>query len=270
MNEAAPMRLTDILEALAVPRGQLVYAQASMDWMEKAGLKGPQALADLIEWVSPAGTLAMPSYPFRSTHREYLESQPTFDVRRTPSAIGLLTEIFRRTAGARRSLDPDFCVTALGADAAAIVGDAPSGADPFGPESSYERMLARDCTFVGLGVSLNTSSFIHVIDSRLQGVYPCAVYEVADYQATVVDATQVSRHLLRKALRPTFQRHTKPSRINDVMQPSDHVFRTIEIAGAQFFAWRLAPWADWCVSHARTAAATASLPCWLADIEVAA
>lgn len=265
-----PLRLTSILDALAVPRGQLVYAQASMDWMEKAGLKGPQALTDLIDWVSPEGTLVMPSYPFKTTHREYLESHPTFDVRRTPSAIGLLPEILRRTAGARRSLDPDFCVSALGPESAAIVGEAPAGADPFGADSSYQRMLNRDCTLLGLGVSLNTSSFIHVIDSRARDHYPFAVYESAAYRATVVDAAGVSRTVTREALRPAFQKQIKPSRINDVMQPSLDIFRTVEIDGARFFAWRLSPWAEWCLAHARTAAAAGERPCWLSALEVAA
>ena len=260
-------RLADILGVLAVPRRSLVYVQASLDWMQKAGLRGPEALADLLDWVSPSGTLVMPTYPFHTTHREYLASRPIFDVRRTPSAIGLLPEMLRRTAGSRRSLDPDFCVSASGADAAAIVGDSPSGADPFGPDSSYRRMLDRDCTLLGLGVSLNTSSFIHAIDSSVQGLYPSPVYEPAPYETRVVDAGGVTHAVPRLALRPMFQQLIKPSRINDEMQPGQDVFRTVEIDGARFFAWRLTPWMEWCQSHARAASSAGRWPCWLSALE---
>ena len=56
---------------------------------------------------------------------------PRFDVRKTPAAIGLIPEVFRRTAGVRRSLDPDFSIAALGAEAAGIVAHRPGDEDPF-------------------------------------------------------------------------------------------------------------------------------------------
>ena len=37
------------------------------------------------------------------------------------AAIGLIPEVFRRTDGVRRSLDPDFSIAALGADSVDIV-----------------------------------------------------------------------------------------------------------------------------------------------------
>ena len=117
---------------LAVPRGGMLYVQASADWIQRAGFGTAETLAALREWIGDTGTLVMPSYPFHTTHLDYLESGAPFDVRRTPAAIGLLPEMFRRTKGAVRSLDPDFCVTALGADAEAIVGGGPAAPDPFG------------------------------------------------------------------------------------------------------------------------------------------
>ena len=139
------------------------------------------------------GTLVMPSYPFHSTHLEYLESGAVFDVRKTPAGIGLLAEMFRRTPGAVRSLDPDFCVTAFGADAEVVAGGEPAAPDPFGPGSSYQRMLDRHATLVGLGVSLNTNSFMHVIDSRAQAGYPSPVYVDRTFAMTVIDGNGTSR-----------------------------------------------------------------------------
>ena len=118
-----------VLEALGLPRERVLYVQSSVDWIRRAGFDASDTLSTLLEWTGDAGTLVMPSYPFHSTHRQYLESGPLYDVRRTPAAIGLLTEVFRRTEGVERSLDPDFCVAARGADAEAIVGTAPAGPD---------------------------------------------------------------------------------------------------------------------------------------------
>jgi len=241
----------------------MLYVQSSVDWMQRAGLQAPEVLATLLEWTGAAGTLVMPSYPFHSTHREYLQQAPVFDVRRTPAAIGLLPEMFRRTPKVRRSLDPDFPVCALGAAAEATVGTTPAAPDPFGPDSSYQRMLDRDAILVGLGVSLNTNSFMHVIDSRAERGYPEPVYEDGVQLTIVCDAEGRSRPVERKCLRPVFQQLTSPSTIDGEMQPSADVFATLEINGARFFKWHLRAWSEWCLAHASARSASGQWPCWL-------
>jgi aminoglycoside N3'-acetyltransferase len=258
-----PASIGELLDRLGVPRGGVVYAQTSVDWVQRAGFAAADVLAGLGERTGAGGTLVMPSYPFQSTHLEYLTTAPVFDVRKTPATIGLLPEIFRRTSGVLRSLDPDFCVAALGPDARAIVSDAPAEGDPFGPESSYQRMIDVDATFVGLGVTLNTCSFIHVIDSHAKAGYPAAVYETPIFQAKVIDARGQAREVPRLALRPEFQRLTSPSSIVTAMRPSAATFTELQINGAQFFRWRLKPWAEWCLAHARSLHGTGEWPCWL-------
>ena len=262
----SPMTAAAILDALAVPRSGIVYVQSSADWLQRAGVRAPEMLSTLLEWSGSAGTVVMPSYPFYSTHQEYLATNPVFDVRRTPAVIGLMPEMFRRTARVLRSRDPDFSVCARGADAEAIVGVEPAGPDPFGLNSSYQRMLERPTTLIGLGVSLNTNSFIHTIDSRAGSRYPAPVYEDIDYQTTVIDSLGDSHAVSRKCLRPPFQQLTSPSAIGQAMQPSGAVFATVEINGARFFKWDLAAWSSWCLSHASVQAERGAWPCWLARL----
>jgi aminoglycoside N3'-acetyltransferase len=263
VNDSRPAALAGVLEKLGVPRQRLLYVQSSVDWIQRAGFGAADVVSTLSEWTGKTGTLVMPSYPFHSTHLDYLESGAPFDVLRTPAAIGLLPEMFRRTKGVVRSLDPDFCVSALGPDADAIVGTAPAGPDPFGEDSSYQRMLDRHAIVVGLGVSLNTSSFIHLIDSRAEAGYPSPVYLVRPFSVTVVDASNRARQVPRKALRPEFQELTTPSTIVTAMRPDSEAFATLEIDGARFFKWDLDRWSDWCLLHARQRAAAGEWPCWL-------
>jgi aminoglycoside N3'-acetyltransferase len=256
-----------LLDQLGVPHDGTIYVQASIDWIGRAGIDGPSMLSALLGWIGNTGTLVMPSYPFHSTHQQYLAGGVTFDVRKTPSHIGLLPEMFRRTKGAVRSLDPDFCVTALGPDAHAIAGDHPSGADPFGPDSSYQRMLDRQATLVGLGVSENTTSFIHVIDSRAEGGYPAPVYAKETYATTVVDRAGEAHAVTRKALRPEFQGLSRPSAVIELMQPPSTVYTTFAVDEARFFRWQLAPWASWCLAHAAERRLSRDWPCWLGALE---
>jgi aminoglycoside 3-N-acetyltransferase len=261
-SEAAPAPEA-LLEQLGAPRDGILYVQSSADWIGRAGIDGGAVLPALVNWIGQRGTLVMPSYPFHTTHQQYLESAPTFDVRKTPSAIGLLPEMLRRTRGVVRSLDPDFCVAALGPDAAAIAGGDPSAPDPFGPSSSYQRMLDRGATLLGLGVSENTTSFIHAIDSRAEAGYPSSVYAPRSYSATVIDGDGNVRAVPRRALRPEFQGLSRPSAVIELMKPPPDVYTTFEIEGARFFRWSLAPWAAWCLAHATARARERRWPCWL-------
>lgn len=258
------LTLHAILEELQVPRAGVLYVQSSTDWLQKAGFSASDTLAALIEWTR-GGTLVMPAYPFRVTHAEYLASRPRFDVARTPSAIGLIPEVFRRTAGVRRSLDPDFSIAALGADAADIVETTAGDEDPFGETSVYARLLKRDSTLLGLGVSLNTNSFIHVIDSRLSDRYPRPAY-AGRFAADVVDSSGAVTTVWRRALVPEFQQRSQPSAVVSASGCDPAMFYSRTVGDALFFRWHLPRWSTWCDSHGRSAVETGEWPCWLSRL----
>jgi aminoglycoside N3'-acetyltransferase len=253
----------DLFDVLGVPRGGVLYTQSSIDWIERAGFTLPDVLTTLRTWAGPTGTLVMPAYPCRTTHAEYLRGCPTYDVRRTPAAVGLLAEVFRRTPGSVRSLDPDFCVAAVGPDAVAIARPLSDDPDPFGEHSPYQRMLNMDATLLGLGVSLNTNSFMHVIDSRLQSGYDRPVYLPDLWPATVIDDEGESRSVLRAALAEEFQTRTQPSAVAEAIGDATRIFASTSIGGALFFRWTLRGWAEWCLAHGRERLAAGDRPCWL-------
>jgi aminoglycoside 3-N-acetyltransferase len=255
----------ELLTSLDVPRGAVLYVQSSADWIALAGWSVRDVFDVLDEWTSDGGTLVMPTYPCRTTHVEYLRGGPVFDVRRTPAAVGLIAETFRRRADAARSLDPDFSISAAGADAAAIVDTDRTERDPFGPQSVYTRLIARNATLVGLGVSLNTNSFIHVVDSALESRYPEPVYEPDLYTATVITPDGARRSVTRRALRPPFQQLTRPSLVAERVADRE-TFSSVVISDAVFFRWNLPRWADWCLRHAADAAAAGTWPCWLQEL----
>ena len=255
----------ELLESLEVPRGRILYVQSSTDWLAKAGFDAAAVLNGLREWIGTSGTLVMPSYPCRTTHLEYLSASPVFDVRRTPAAIGLIAEVFRRSGRARRSLDPDFSIVAEGVAAEALTATS-LDEDPFGGTSTYARMIASSAHLVGLGVSINTNSFIHVIDSRLQHGYLRSPYAAA-FQTTVVDYDGISRPVLRRALAPAFQQQTKPGEVAARVPVDSALLSKSSINGAMFFRWDLERWARWCQTEGEGAIGAGRWPCWLARLE---
>jgi aminoglycoside 3-N-acetyltransferase len=257
--------LAQMLETLSVPRNGILYVQSSTDWLRKAGLEPGPVMDTLRDWVGSSGTLVMPAYPFRTTHLEYLEGNPSYDVRRTPTAVGLIPELFRRAGDVVRSLDPDFCITAAGREAGELVQSDLDDPDPFGRASTYEGLIARGATLVGLGVSLNTNSFIHVIDSRMRSGYARTVYP-RSFDVDVIGYDGTPRRVTRLALAPEFQQLTKPSEVVTAVSGDDKMFSSRRVNEVQFFRWDLSRWSQWCVAHAERALDTGLWPCWLTHL----
>jgi aminoglycoside 3-N-acetyltransferase len=108
----------------------------------------------LIDLCGPERTLVMPSFVMGGRTYDtaaYFQSRP-FDVRRTPSEMGLVAEIFRRTPDVLRSLHPTGSVCALGPLAKEITTGHHVSRTGMSPDSPYGVMTRRPTAILGLGV----------------------------------------------------------------------------------------------------------------------
>src|SRR5262249_34619019 len=101
-----------IVEDLGLKGGDVVFVHSSTNELS-AAFPVFRVLQILQEVVGREGTLLFPTYP-RATSYVYLMNGEIFDVRKTASYTGLLTEFARRQRGARRSLHPTKSVCAIG------------------------------------------------------------------------------------------------------------------------------------------------------------
>jgi aminoglycoside N3'-acetyltransferase len=259
--------LTRILAELAVPRGGILYVHSSMDWLSRAGISVSEALDALIDWtVAKGGTLVLPAFPFRGSHEAYLQTEPVFDVCRSPARVGLLNETLRRRRGVLRSLDPDLSVIALGAQAEAVVGTGWTGKDPTGPDSPFQRVIELGGGLVGLGVSFNYMNLIHVLDSRYRASYGFDIYSRSLYTAHSVDASGHRHAVAKHAMLNALQVHIKPSQIVCQLRPGPDVFRSTQVGDTDFFVWDLPRWERLCVTHIEQVLETGGVPCWLMEV----
>ena len=71
----------------------------------------PQRLIRILqELLGPEGTLLMPAFSFRGREGHYVDTHTSFDVHDTPSQVGILTDVFRKMPGVRRSYHPTHSV----------------------------------------------------------------------------------------------------------------------------------------------------------------
>jgi aminoglycoside N3'-acetyltransferase len=129
---------------------------------------GATAIIDVIlDLVGPDGTVLMPSFPTGGSTYEFLASGGVFDVRTSPSKVGLITEEFRRRPDVSRSLHPTNPVAAWGARADEYLRDHEKSETAYGHDTPFGR-LARDRAARILMMETHIHSFLHHLQERVE------------------------------------------------------------------------------------------------------
>jgi aminoglycoside 3-N-acetyltransferase len=143
----------------------------------------------LLQIVGPDGHLLMMSMPYRGSSQSYAESNPLFDVRRTPSAMGLISEVFRRRPDVVRSLNPLHPIIACGPMAAWLTLDHEKTAYSCGKGTPFERFLNMDGKFLFFDAPYASLTFMHYVEDYFRERVPLAVYDPAPATLRVKDCS---------------------------------------------------------------------------------
>lgn len=116
--------------------------------------KYQEIIQELMDLCGKDRTLVMPAFVLGGKAGDPIEFYRTrnFDLNRTPSEMGLLTELFRRMPGVRRSLHPTHSISAFGPLAEQLTAGHQFAPTPSGRGTPYEIMARRKTIIVGLGV----------------------------------------------------------------------------------------------------------------------
>jgi aminoglycoside N3'-acetyltransferase len=99
--------------------------------------------------------------------------KPVFDARKAPSEMGLLTEVFRRHPGVRRSLHPTHSVCALGPLAGEVTAGHEQDAYGCGRDSPFAAMDRHRTIILGLGVRyFRALTHVHLAEQLLGADFP--------------------------------------------------------------------------------------------------
>lgn len=176
------------LSRLGLSRGDTLMIHSS--WLPLNGFSGnpAQFCGALRDYLGPEGLLVMPSLTYHNmSSAEFLATGKPMDVRRSPSAMGLLTEVFRRNREVIRSLSPTHPLLAWGADAAEFIAGHEATDRPFGPDSPFARLLDRNALLLCLDCGFSSITFTHFVEDRLQDTLPFPLYEAEPMTGTVID-----------------------------------------------------------------------------------
>jgi len=171
--------------------GRIVFVHSSWSEMAPIARSPLELLTALGHAVGEAGTVVLPTYPMTGLSDTYLASNPRFDCRRTPSQVGLLSELFRRLPDTTRSLHPTHSVAARGMKAVELTTGHELCPTPFDENSPFHRMYEADALVLNLGV--RTVSFRHLADHLLQDSISHDVYSSRRVRVSLID-TEGTEH----------------------------------------------------------------------------
>ncbi len=124
---------------------------------------GADTVLDAFSEFMREGLLVFPTHTWATINEE----NPKFYVDKTPSHIGILTELFRKRPGVLRSYHPTHSVGALGEEARAFINRDEQFDTPAARESVWGKLLDRRAKILLVGVDLRRNTFIHGIEEWL-------------------------------------------------------------------------------------------------------
>ena len=215
------------LERVGVRSGDVLMVHSSYDRFE--GFRGSpsdviQALQDA---VSPGGTIMMPSMPFTGSTREWLNSGQVFDVRRTPSRVGLLTELFRRSPGVVRTVHPTHPVAIWGALAEEMSRDAHTSTTPCGRPSPFARLVDVGGQSLMLGAGIEYMTFFHAVEEFLEGDMPFSPFTAETFELHSKDAAGALMTSRLRLLEPHYSSRRRVAILTPELQRTGDWHETI-------------------------------------------
>jgi aminoglycoside 3-N-acetyltransferase len=176
-----------LVNGLLLRSGDLVYVHSGMDGLN---LDFPfyRILFLIQEIIGSEGTVVFPTYPnHRISSHEWLKQGNVFDVRRTPSYTGILTEFARRQRKAIRSLHPTKSVCAIGPAATELTATHHLSPYPYDTGSPYYQLIAGGGKIIGLGTTTNYISFGYCVDDAFKEKFPVRVYHEEVFAAPCIN-----------------------------------------------------------------------------------
>lgn len=200
------------LREVGLEKGDAVFVHSSFAAFEGFRGKATEILSSIERVIGPEGTLLMPSIPFTGTALAYVAAGKVTDIRRTPSRMGLLTELLRRQKGTVRSVHPTHPVLARGGSAEALTAGHAETQTPCGKGSPFAKLRAADGKLLFLGAAIESMTFFHYLEEIYEARLPISPFAAETVTATVRDG-EISKTVSMRLFDPDQSRKRRIDRL---------------------------------------------------------
>lgn len=172
---------------MGLKNGDTVFVHSSIT---KLNLQFPpeDILNIILSVVGQDGTVIFPCWHFRERAEDYLKkTKRIFDVRKTHSKLGFITEQARRHKEAHRSLHPTNSIVAIGKNAKELTESHHLDVFPCGKMSPFYKMMKYDAKIIGLGVGVENLTFCHCIEDVMKDKFPVRTRKIEQFRVKVIN-----------------------------------------------------------------------------------
>ncbi len=182
-----PAELTRTLHSMGIQPGDTLMVHSSFS--RSSGFKGgPGDLINaLLSAIGPDGNLLMLSSPYCSSTYEYVQRGLAFDVRKTVSRMGIVSEIFRRRSNVRRSLHPTHPVLAYGPKAEWLIADHEKCLGPCGEGTPFAKVAQLHGKVLFFNVPF-VFTFLHYLEESHQQRTGITLFSPQIFELPVIDS----------------------------------------------------------------------------------
>lgn len=152
--------LTKDLENLGIKRDDTLLVHSSMKSIGEVEGRADTVLDVFMDYFKEDGLLVFPTLTWSNVN----DKQPYFNVRETPSVVGILPQLFRQRPGVLRSLHPTHSVAAYGHEADVFVEGHERSHTPAGLFSPWRKLIGFKAKILFLGASIFHNTFLHGVE----------------------------------------------------------------------------------------------------------
>ena len=221
-----------LINELGLKTGDVVFIHSSVNHLN-LGFPFYRILTLIQQATGDEGTLLFPTYPREPASYKYLLSGEIFDIRRTPSYTGILTEFARRQRNAIRSLHPTKSVCAIGRYAQELTSTHQNSPFPYDSYSPYYKIIKYNGVIIGLGVTTTVLSFVHCVEDALKDEFPVQPYHKRLFGAQCIDYDGEVKIVKTYAHDPRKMNHNIPRYMAKYVH--DDICEDLKINGMNFY-----------------------------------
>lgn len=184
--------LAAVLRKKGIAQGGVLMVHSS--WRPSNGFQGRpidfiNALKDV---VGAEGLISMTSMTYQNeSTRAFLVRNVAVKIHRSASKMGLLTEVFRRGEGVKRSLNPAHPILAWGGQAEWFLEGHEKVECSFGKGSPFDKLLQLKGKILCIDAPFSTITFTHFLEDRIASALPFELYESEAMLGRVIDTDGV-------------------------------------------------------------------------------
>lgn len=195
------------LHTLGLPLDAVVMVHSSLKSFGHVDGEAQTVIDALLSYLSPNGTLLMPALSFMTVH----SGNPVFNIRRTPSCVGIIPETFRKMKGVRRSMHPTHSVCGFGKQAEALLANHQKDHTPCGENSPFHLLHKVNGCILMLGCGLRPNTSMHAVEELVEPPY--LFREPLAYTLIDAEGQQSHKAYIRHDFANTAQRYDRLARV---------------------------------------------------------